>query len=82
MAVGWMVGSGRSGTTWLASLINADHTMREVFEPVHPLFFPKHITSPAEFKKQVWLYWLERSINSYNCEERMLVGLIEVLDEP
>lgn len=42
MAAGWMVGSGRSGTTWLASLINADHTMREVFEPVHPLFFPKH----------------------------------------
>ena len=38
--VGWLVGSGRSGTTWLASLLNADATMREMFEPVHRLHVP------------------------------------------
>ena len=38
--VGWLVGSGRSGTTWLSSLLNADNTMREVFEPVHKLHAP------------------------------------------
>lgn len=38
--VGWLVGSGRSGTTWLASLLNADGTMREMFEPVHRLHAP------------------------------------------
>ena len=38
--VGWLVGSGRSGTTWLASLLNADASMREVFEPTHVLHVP------------------------------------------
>lgn len=38
--VGWLVGSGRSGTTWFASLLNADGTMREMFEPVHRLHTP------------------------------------------
>lgn len=44
--VGWLVGSGRSGTTWLASLINADATMREVFEPVHALHVPHMAGGP------------------------------------
>lgn len=44
--VGWLVGSGRSGTTWLASLINADATMREMFEPVHALHVPHMAGGP------------------------------------
>ncbi|MBT8235483.1 MAG: sulfotransferase domain-containing protein [Bacteroidia bacterium] len=31
----WLLGSGRSGTTWIASLINYDETYRELFEPFH-----------------------------------------------
>ena len=38
--VGWLVGSGRSGTTWISSLLNADASMREVFEPIHVLHSP------------------------------------------
>lgn len=33
----WLIGSGRSGTTWVASLLNHDHTYREMFEPIHPI---------------------------------------------
>lgn len=32
----WLIGSGRSGTTWVSSLINHDKRYREVFEPFHP----------------------------------------------
>lgn len=34
----WVIGDGRSGTTWLTSLINADKHFREIFEPFHPDF--------------------------------------------
>jgi hypothetical protein len=33
----WLIGDGRSGTTWIASIINADRKARELFEPYHPL---------------------------------------------
>lgn len=36
--VTWIVGDGRSGTTWLADLINWNGRYRELFEPVHPKF--------------------------------------------
>ncbi|MCG8345899.1 MAG: sulfotransferase domain-containing protein [Chlorobiales bacterium] len=32
----WLIGDGRSGTTWLASLINYRKKYREMFEPFHP----------------------------------------------
>ncbi len=32
----WLIGTGRSGTTWISSLINHDNTYRELFEPFHP----------------------------------------------
>lgn len=32
----WLLGDGRSGTTWVSELINHDGRYREVFEPVHP----------------------------------------------
>jgi len=32
----WLIGDGRSGTTWVSELLNHDGRYREVFEPVHP----------------------------------------------
>ena len=32
----WLIGDGRSGTTWVANLINHDNRYREMFEPFHP----------------------------------------------
>jgi hypothetical protein len=34
----WLVGDGRSGTTWVANLINHDKRYREMFEPFHLKF--------------------------------------------
>ena len=32
----WAMGDGRSGTTWVADIINHDKRYREMFEPFHP----------------------------------------------
>ena len=32
----WLVGDGRSGSTWVSDLINWDRRYREIFEPFHP----------------------------------------------
>ncbi len=32
----WLIGDGRSGTTWISNLVNYDHRYRDVFEPFHP----------------------------------------------
>lgn len=32
----WLIGDGRSGTTWVSSLINHAGQYREMFEPFHP----------------------------------------------
>ena len=32
----WLIGDGRSGTTWVSSLINYQQYYREMFEPFHP----------------------------------------------
>jgi hypothetical protein len=34
----WLIGDGRSGTTWLSDLINWEKSYREMFEPFHPKF--------------------------------------------
>lgn len=57
----WLVGSGRSGTTWISSLLNADAEAREVFEPMHvlhtswmkqgpthPYLAPREVTAPIQ----------------------------------
>lgn len=33
----WLIGSGRSGTTWISAMLNHEKTFRELFEPFHPL---------------------------------------------
>ncbi len=37
----WLIGDGRSGTTWIANLINHNLKYREVFEPFHPWLNPR-----------------------------------------
>ena len=32
----WLIGDGRSGTTWVSDLLNHDRKYREMFEPFHP----------------------------------------------
>ena len=32
----WLIGDGRSGTTWVSSLVNHRRRYREMFEPFHP----------------------------------------------
>lgn len=32
----WLIGDGRSGTTWVSNLINHDQYYRDMFEPFHP----------------------------------------------
>lgn len=39
--VTWFLGDGRSGTTWIANLLNTDGRYRSLFEPVHPFFEPE-----------------------------------------
>ncbi len=34
----WLLGDGRSGTTWVSGLINFNKKYREMFEPFHPKF--------------------------------------------
>lgn len=33
----WLIGDGRSGTTWVSDLINHEKSYREMFEPFHPM---------------------------------------------
>jgi hypothetical protein len=41
----WVVGDGRSGTTWLGDLINWDQRYRELFECIHPV----HVKQTRKF---------------------------------
>ncbi|MEM9215747.1 MAG: sulfotransferase domain-containing protein [Cyanobacteria bacterium P01_F01_bin.150] len=41
----WIVGDGRSGTTWLGDLVNWHKNYREIFEPIHPF----HVKRTKEF---------------------------------
>ncbi|HEY5603325.1 MAG TPA: sulfotransferase domain-containing protein [Gammaproteobacteria bacterium] len=34
----WLIGDGRSGTTYVSGLINAQAQYREMFEPFHPIY--------------------------------------------
>ena len=56
----WLIGDGRSGTTWVASLINHDKKYREMFEPFHPnlvketqFLLPHQYVRPEESNEQL-----------------------------
>jgi len=36
----WLIGDGRSGTTWMMELLNFSDRYRCLFEPLHPLYTP------------------------------------------
>jgi len=36
----FVAGSGRAGTTWLAEIVNADNSFRDIFEPFNPTKVP------------------------------------------
>src|SRR5262245_59584051 len=46
-----LAGVGRSGTTWLAQMINHGNDYREMFEPFHP----EKTLACAHFKRQQYL---------------------------
>ena len=55
----WLIGDGRSGTTWVSNLINSDQYFREMFEPFHPIleermnfFSSHHYIRPGEQEEQ------------------------------
>ena len=46
----WLIGDGRSGTTWVSDLINYDKRYREMFEPFHPrLIKGMNFLSPHQY---------------------------------
>jgi len=56
----WLVGDGRSGTTWVSDLINHDKRYRQMFEPFHPqlvpamdFLSPHHYVRPLELDERV-----------------------------
>jgi hypothetical protein len=49
----WMIGDGRSGTTWVSDLINYDKRYREMFEPFHPkLIHDMDFIIPHQYMRQ------------------------------
>ena len=56
----WLIGDGRSGTTWVSDLINHDKSYREMFEPFHPrlikgmnFLLPHQYIRPHDSNKQL-----------------------------
>lgn len=55
----WLVGDGRSGTTWVSSIINSQSKARELFEPYHfevlgtNQFAPYKYSTPATLSSEL-----------------------------
>lgn len=58
----WLVGDGRSGTTWVSTLLNHDRRHREVFEPFHPWAVKEmsHFWPHRYLSRETEDPWLER----------------------
>lgn len=62
----WLVGAGRSGTTWVSNILNYRNQYRYLFEPFHPVFIEAtrffrayhylrpHDTEPLAIARQVF----------------------------
>lgn len=59
----WLIGDGRSGTTWISNVINHKQKFREIFEPFHPGYVQevKHF----EFNKYVRVGEADRNISRF-----------------
>jgi hypothetical protein len=53
----WIVGDGRSGTTWVSEIINWNGKYRELFEPFHP-------STLKNFNSSLFHYYLRPNDNS------------------
>jgi len=52
-----LCGSGRSGTTWLAEILNNDNTFRYMFEPFHP----DHVKIVKHFSSRQYIQNINKS---------------------
>ena len=87
----WLIGSGRSGTTWLSRLLNTDDYFVELFEPFHPTevervsgFTFHHYLSPScqgerieAFYKDVFRGdWITERVNASPVKKLRYRGLL------
>jgi hypothetical protein len=68
----WIVGDGRSGTTWVANAVNYRNTYRYLFEPFHPDFVP----AAAPFGKYRYLRPAERHDDAYEFAGAVFDGRV------
>lgn len=66
----WLIGDGRSGTTWVSNLINYDKYFRHVFEPYHSKIMPevKFLSSHYYARPAIENYQL------YELSEKIFTG--------
>ncbi len=76
----WLIGDGRSGTTWVSNLINYQKNYREIFEPFHPKIFNDlnfslpHLYIRPEEKNDVILKMSSDIFNGRFYDERVSRG--------
>ena len=63
----WLVGDGRSGTTWIANLLNADNSYREMFEPFHPQKVPQ----AKQFEENMYI---APKTKNYECVDNCIIS--------
>ncbi|MCQ8847218.1 sulfotransferase [Alteromonas stellipolaris] len=68
----WLIGDGRSGSTWIANLINADRTYREMFEPFHPVKVP----AADKFKENMYLQPNDSNTELFDFMETVFEGTL------
>ena len=69
-----VVGSGRSGTTWVTNLLNADNAFRYIFEPFHPQECPYM----REYPEVLYLSPKTRDRNFEELARRILKGHVHL----
>lgn len=69
----WVVGDGRSGTTWLGDLINFDRRRRQLFEPFHPML----VEPMKEFNPFQYIRPEDRPENLYRLTKRVFNGAFQ-----
>lgn len=68
----WLIGDGRSGTTWAASLLNHNKTFRELFEPFHPF----HIKQFKDYRPYHYIAPENRDPDHFSAFQRIFSGNI------
>jgi hypothetical protein len=68
----WIVGDGRSGTTWVTNAVNYRNTYRYLFEPFHPDFVP----AAAPFGKYRYLRPGERQDDAHEFAAAVFDGRV------